>query len=88
MWNGYRERITAGSKIADLRNIPSDNGLGGAITAALFLKQFVPEKQPWVHCDIAGPGIQEEPVRHLGKGAKGFGVKTLVALAQGLAGTN
>lgn len=41
LWSGYEERITKSSKVADLRNIPSDNGLGGAITAALYLKQFV-----------------------------------------------
>ena len=40
------------SKIADLNNISSSN-YGGAITAALFLKNFVGET-PWTHIDIAG----------------------------------
>lgn len=58
LWSGYRERITSSSKIADLRNVPSDNGLGGAITAALYLQEFVGEKGgkqiPWIHLDIYG----------------------------------
>jgi leucyl aminopeptidase len=57
LWKGYRERITS-SNIADLRNVPSDNGLGGAITAALYLQEFVGEKDgkpiPWMHLDVYG----------------------------------
>ena len=56
LWNGYRERITSSSRVADLRNVPSDNGLGGAITAALYLQEFVGEKNgkqiPWIHLDV------------------------------------
>jgi leucyl aminopeptidase len=58
LWDGYRERITTSSKIADLRNVPSDNGLGGAITAALYLQEFVGETNgkpiPWIHLDVYG----------------------------------
>ncbi len=74
----YMEQLK--TTIADMKNIGGK--WGGSITAALFLKQFVPEDVPWVHLDIAGPAIKEEPMGHLGKGAKGFGVKTLVALAE------
>ncbi len=69
----YMEQLKA--EIADMKNIGSR--WGGAITAALFLKQFVDEKIPWAHIDIAGPCVKEEPLGFLGKGAKGFGVKTL-----------
>ncbi len=73
----YMEQLKA--EIADIKNIGSR--WGGAITAALFLKQFVDEKIPWVHIDIAGPCVKEEPLGFLGKGAKGFGVKTLFEFA-------
>jgi leucyl aminopeptidase len=59
LWRGYREGIVS-SKVADLRNVPSDtNGLGGAITAALFLQEFVGQKKdghaiPWIHLDVYG----------------------------------
>ena len=71
------------SNIADCKN--GGGSYGGAITAALFLKKFVPDSIPWLHLDIAGPGCNEDAVDHLGKGAKGFGVKTLVRLASELA---
>lgn len=67
---------------ADCKNIGGK--WGGALTAALFLKQFLKEEIPWIHLDIAGPAVKEEPLGHLGKGAKGFGVKTLVRLAEKL----
>ena len=78
----YAEQLK--TTIADCKNMGGK--YGGSITAALFLKQFVPESIPWVHLDIAGPGIKEEPLGHLGKGAKGFGVKTVTELARQLTG--
>lgn len=54
LWQPYEERMTTSSKVADLRNIPTDGGLGGAITAALYLKQFVGDGSKWVHFDIYG----------------------------------
>ncbi len=76
----YGEQLT--SLIADTSNMGGK--WNGSITAAVFLKQWVPDKVKWLHCDIAGPGIKEDPLDHLGKGAKGFGVKTLVRLAEEL----
>ena len=76
----YMEQLKA--EIADLKNIGSR--WGGAITAALFLKQFVEDGITWSHIDIAGPSVKEEPLGFLGKGAKGFGVKTLYEFASGL----
>ena len=54
LWNNYETRITESSKVADLRNIPTDGGLGGAITAALYLKQFVADDTTWAHFDVYG----------------------------------
>ena len=58
------------SPIADLKNV--GGRAGGAITAALFLKEFV-EKTPWAHIDIAGPVWNDKK-----GGATGFGVRLLV----------
>ena len=53
------------SKIADLKNL--GGRLGGAITAALFLQNFVGKKTPYAHIDIAGPVWSDKD------GATGFG---------------
>ncbi len=66
------------SPIADLKN----TGLryGGAITAALFLKQFVDKRTLWAHLDIAGPATTDKDGDYMAKGGAGFGVRTLVGL--------
>lgn len=66
------------SDIADIKN--SGGRYGGAITAALFLQEFV-GKTPWVHIDIAGPFMSDKTKGAMVKGATGFGVRTLVKLA-------
>ncbi len=50
---------------------------GGAITAAMFLKQFVNET-PWAHLDIAGPVWTDKENGYNSAGATGYGVRTLV----------
>ena len=45
----YRELLE--SPVADLNNAGS-KPFAGAITAALFLKEFVPETKAWAHLDI------------------------------------
>lgn len=66
------------SDVADVANI-SSSPYGGAITAALFLQEFVDEK-PWVHLDIAGPAFAEKDYSLGPKGGTGFGVETLINL--------
>lgn len=78
----YEEQLKA--TVADCKNIGSR--WGGSILGAVFLKAWVPDGTKWLHCDIAGPGCKEAGLEHLGKGGKGFGLKTLVALARELAG--
>ena len=68
------------SDIADLRNVSSRNVGGGAITAALFLKEFAGDT-PWVHIDIAGPAKSDEDHYENPKWATGAGVRTLVEYA-------
>jgi leucyl aminopeptidase len=65
------------SEIADMKN--SGERWGGAINAAMFLKEFVGET-PWVHLDIAGPSQSPKERGYHGKGATGVGVRTLVEL--------
>lgn len=50
MYKPYRALLD--SNIADIRNY-SGTGKGGAITAALFLREFVPEDINWVHFDLS-----------------------------------
>lgn len=71
----YRKRLE--SDVADLRNI-GRSADGGAITAALFLQEFVGEGIPWAHLDIAGTAWIDVDEGELTKGATGFGVRTLV----------
>jgi len=66
---------------ADLNNI-SAGSLAGAITAGLFLREFVPEKVAWAHLDIAGPMFKDKDWKYHEPGAVGFGVKTLVDLSE------
>ncbi|MGE3620325.1 MAG: leucyl aminopeptidase [Acidimicrobiia bacterium] len=69
------------SDVADLKNV--GDRYGGALTAGLFLQEFVGEGVPWVHLDIAGPADSKEADGELPKGGTGFGVRTLVELAAG-----
>jgi leucyl aminopeptidase len=66
---------------ADLNNIAS-SGLPGAITAGLFLREFLPPGVAWAHLDIAGPMFRDKDWKYYEAGALGFGVKTLVDLCE------
>ncbi len=78
----YRKLID--SQLADMVN--TGGRFGGAITAALLLKEFVGEAD-WVHLDIAGPARWPDDEHYQTKGGSGFGVRTLVALAEELGGS-
>jgi len=69
----YRALIE--SNVADIKNI--GKRYGGAITAGLFLAEFVGET-PWVHLDIAGPAFTETGSDLGPKGGTGVPVRTLV----------
>jgi leucyl aminopeptidase len=69
------------SHVADIANI--GNRYGGALQAAAFLRDFVADGLAWAHLDIAGPARNTEgPYGYTPKGGTGFGVRTLVALAE------
>ena len=66
------------SDIADLNHTADKGHYGaGSVTAALFLEQFVGDRQ-WVHLDIAGPARSESDSGENPKGGTGFGVRLLV----------
>ena len=66
------------SDIADLNHNASKGHYGaGSVTAALFLEQFVGDRQ-WVHLDIAGTARSESDSGENPKGGTGFGVRLLV----------
>lgn len=64
------------SVVADMKN--TGPRPGGAITAALFLKQFVKETAAWAHIDIAGPVWTDKENAYNNPGATGFPVRLLV----------
>jgi leucyl aminopeptidase len=71
------------STVADLRNVsdPSAKVNGGAITAALFLREFVggvTSSMDWAHLDVAGPARADGDEDEVTKGATGFGVRTFL----------
>ncbi len=66
------------SKVADTTNL--GGRYGGAITAGMFLKEFVDDGVAWAHIDIAGPAINDKPLGGMPAGATGFGVRVLSEL--------
>lgn len=69
------------SDVADLKH--TGERWGGAITAALFLKEFVGDLQ-WIHCDIAGPALSDRAKGVIPKGGTGHPVLTFLRLIEAL----
>ena len=69
LWQGYRPLLA--SKVADINNI-SSGPFAGAITAALFLQEFVPSDIPWAHLDFIGWNGSSKPGRPEGGEAQGL----------------
>jgi leucyl aminopeptidase len=74
----YKEVIK--SNIADMVN--SGGRYGGAISAAMFLKEFA-EDTPWIHLDIAGTAWTEEAKPWIAKGPSGIALRSLVEFVKG-----
>ena len=77
MTGALKEQLN--SDLADLRN--TGTRWGGAITAALFLKEFAGSK-PWIHLDIAGPAFLDKVHGFHPKGGTGFGVLSVLELLE------
>lgn len=75
LWDGYDEMLK--SDIADLVNAP-DGGFAGAITAALFLRRFVPKDTPWAHLDTFAWRPAAKPGRP--KGGEALGLRAVWAM--------
>jgi leucyl aminopeptidase len=79
----YLEMIR--SNIADIMN--TGGRWGGAITAAMFLKEFV-EDTPWIHLDIAGTAWVEDSKSWIAKGPSGIAVRSLVEFVKSYENSN
>jgi leucyl aminopeptidase len=77
----YREVIK--STIADIKN--TGGRYGGAINAAMFLKEFA-EETPWIHLDIAGVAWNDDAKAWMASGPTGVGVRSVVEWIRGFAG--
>jgi leucyl aminopeptidase len=77
----YKDNIR--SNIADIVN--SGGRWGGAVNAAMFLKEFA-EDTPWLHLDIAGTAWMEENKPWIAKGPSGIAVRSLVEFARTFGG--
>jgi leucyl aminopeptidase len=77
----YKENIK--STIADIVN--SGGRWGGAINAAMFLKEFA-EDTPWIHLDIAGTAWMEDQKPWIAKGPSGIALRSLVQFVKDFAG--
>jgi leucyl aminopeptidase len=77
IFEGHENQIK--SDVALVKN--SGGRLGGACTAAAFLKTFA-EDTPWAHLDIAYTAYREKDRADTARGATGFGVRTLVELIE------
>ncbi len=75
LWNGYDEMLK--SDIADMVNAP-DGGFAGAITAALFLRRFVPEGTAWAHLDVFAWRPSAKPGRS--KGGEAYALRAAFAM--------
>jgi leucyl aminopeptidase len=78
LWDGYADMLK--SDIADINNA-GEGGFAGAITAALFLKRFVPDATPWLHLDTFAWRPASKPGRP--KGGEALGLRAVFRLLQG-----
>jgi leucyl aminopeptidase len=75
LWDGYDDMLK--SDVADMVNAP-DGGFAGAVTAALFLRRFVPKGTPWAHLDTFAWRPSAKPGRP--KGGDAYGLRACWAL--------
>lgn len=78
LWDFFFDELK--SEVADMKNVGRREG--GALHAAMFLKQFVDDGLPWAHLDIAGPSRADASTPLCPVGATGFGVRTLTEMVR------
>ncbi len=77
LWRQYKRHIE--SNVADVKNI--GNRWAGAITAALFLAEFVGDT-PWAHLDVAGTAYSESAGDYWPKGGTGSPARTFIRFVE------
>jgi leucyl aminopeptidase len=77
----YRSQLD--SNIADLKNVGGRPA--GTIMGGWFLREFIGDTA-WVHIDIAGTAWSEKDEPHQIEGGTGAGTRTLIVLAERMAG--
>lgn len=77
LWDGYTDMLK--SDVADINNA-GEGGFAGAVTAALFLKRFVPEAAQWIHIDTFAWRPSARPGRP--KGGEALGLRSVFHLLQ------
>ena len=75
MWDGYDEMLK--SDVADMVN-SAEGGFAGAVTAALFLRRFVPRTAAWAHIDTFAWRPSTKPGRP--KGGEALGLRAAYAM--------
>jgi leucyl aminopeptidase len=78
LWDEYRELIK--SDVADIKN--SGGRPAGAVTAAMFLKEFT-EEYPWIHLDVAGTAYSDADLVAIPKGPTGVPTGTFIEFVRG-----
>ena len=78
----YRELLE--SPVADLNNAP-EGGYGGAITATLFLAEFVRSATPWIHVDLMAWNLRQKAGRPVG--GEAMGMRAMYALIEAMVGS-
>jgi leucyl aminopeptidase len=78
LWEEYLDEL--GSDVADLRNLGT-KPVGGAITAAKFLEQFIGSHPSWAHLDVAGTAFGDTEFGKQ-KNATGFGIRLLITFIE------
>lgn len=77
LWDGYADMLK--SDTADINNA-GEGGFAGAITAALFLRRFVPDDTPWLHIDTFAWRLSARPGRP--KGGEALGLRAIFRFLQ------
>ncbi|REL26257.1 leucyl aminopeptidase family protein [Thalassotalea euphylliae] len=73
----YRDMLN--SDIADMTNC-ANGPFGGAITAALYLQEFLPQESDWCHFDVMAYNVRALPGRP--KGGEAFGIRAVFGYLQ------
>ncbi len=78
-WEEYHDVYKSDN--ADVRNVGKEKYGPGAISGAVFIKQFV-GKTPWAHLDIAGPAWLNSGREYIPAGGTGWGVRIMAQLIE------